>query len=306
MLSAMSKLSVVTTPDRTALDILIEDYLMSCRARGLSHKTVQMVYLPVLTRKFGPWARENGIERVEQVTQRVMDRWSASLDQLAPASRHSYTRTVNGFLTWARKEGEAVQAKGQLPRLPQRVVRTLTRAQITSVEEGAANERDALIVRVLADTGMRVGELCGLRIGDLNDKHPATLKVKGKGAKERQVPITPALAGRIRRHIRRREEDARTDHVFLSRNRSRVGDYAPLQTSGVEQLVRELGIKAGIDSLHPHLFRHSYATWSLSRNMNIEVLRRILGHEDTTLISRVYGHLVTADLHAAAMAVFAE
>jgi integrase len=306
MLSAMSKLAVVATPDRTPLDLLVEDYLMSCRARGLKNKTIAMVYTPVLTRRFGPWARENGIERIEQVTQRVMDRWSASLDHLAPASRHSYTRTVNGFLAWARKEGEAVQAKGQLPKLPQRVVRTLSRPEIQHVEDAAENERDALIVRVLADTGIRVGELCGLRVGDLNDKHPATLKVTGKGSKERQVPITPALAGRIRRHIRRRPEDARTDHVFLSRNRSKVGDYAPLQTSGVEQLVRELGRAAGTEHLHPHLFRHSYATWCLSRNMNIEVLRRILGHEDTTLISRVYGHLVTADLHAAAMAVLAE
>lgn len=303
----MRKLSVVSTADWTALDLLIEDYLTSCRARGLKNKTVSQVYSPVLTRKFAPWAHEHGIERVEQLTQRVVDRWSASLENLEPTSRHSYGRTLNSFLNWARAQGETVQAKGQLPRLPQKVVRTLSRAEIQRVEEAADNERDALIVRVLADTGIRVGELCGLRLGDLSERSAqATLKVTGKGAKERQVPITPALAGRIRRHIRRRPENARTDHVFLSRQRSRVGDYAALQESGVEQMLRELGVKVGLEHLHPHLFRHSYATWCLSRNLNIEVLRRILGHEDTTLISRVYGHLVTADIHAAAMAVFAE
>ena len=300
-------LSTVSGPDKTALDQLIEDYLTSCRARGLAHKTVAMVYSPVLTRKFAPWARQKGIKRIEQLTQRDIDRWSASLEHLSPASRHSYSRTVNGFLSWAKKEGETVKAKGQLPKLPRGIVRTLTRAEIQRVEARADNERDALIVRLLADTGIRVGELCDLRVSDISERSSkATIKVTGKGAKERQVPITPALAGRLRRHIRRRPEEARTDHMFLSRQKSRVGDYAPLQSSGVEQFVRELGVEVGINGLHPHMFRHSYATYMLSRNMNLEVLRRILGHEDTSLISRVYGHLVTSDLHDAAMAALAE
>jgi integrase len=295
--------------DLTPLDALIEDYLGSCRARGLANKTVAQVYTPVLVRKFAPWARGEGIERVEDVTQRVVDRWTAGLHGrgLRPASSHSYTRTLNGFLTWARKDGAQVEARGQLPKLPQRVVRTLTRQEIQRVEDQASNERDALIVRLLADTGIRVGELCALRLGDLSPRmSQPTLLINGKGAKQRQVPLSPALADRLRRHVRRRASDARTDHVFLSRQRSRVGDYAPLQPSGVEQFVRELGVRAGIPGLHPHLLRHSYATHCLAQNMNIEVLRRILGHEDTTLISRTYGHLLTADLHRAAMAVFAE
>jgi site-specific recombinase XerD len=287
------------------LDILIEDYLTSCRARGLANKTVALVYTPVLVRKFAPWARGKGIERIEDVTQRVVDRWSAGLHAggLKPASIHSYTRTLNGFLTWVRNDGARVEARGQLPKLPQRVVRTLTRQEIQRVEDQATNERDALIVRLLADTGIRVGELCALRVENLGARtSQPTLLINGKGAKQRQVPLSPALADRIRRHIRRRPQEARTDHIFLSRQRSRVGDYWPLQPSGVGQFLRELGVRAGTPALHPHLLRHSYATHCLAQNMNIEVLRRILGHEDTTLISRTYGHLVTADLHRAAMA----
>jgi integrase/recombinase XerD len=303
----------VSTPhgggDHTPLDLLIGDYLVSCRARGLANKTIASVYTPVLIRKFAPWARQEGVERVEDVTQRVVDRWTAGLHArgLKAASIHSYTRTLNGFLTWARKDGAQIEARGQLPKLHQRVVRTLTRQEIHHVEDQAANERDALIVRLLADTGIRVGELCALRVGDLSPRTgQPTLLINGKGAKQRQVPLSPVLADRLRRHIRRRPAGARTDHVFLSRQRSKVGDYAPLQPSGVEQFMRELGLKAGIQGLHPHLLRHSYATHCLAQNMNVEVLRRILGHEDTTLISRTYGHLVTADLHRAAMAVLAE
>ncbi|MBO0701462.1 MAG: tyrosine-type recombinase/integrase [Candidatus Dormibacteraeota bacterium] len=305
----MADLAQIVGAEPTALERLIDDYLTSCRARGLANKTVRLVYGPVLIRKFAPWAREQGIGHIEDVTQRLVDRWSAGLYEqgLKPTSIHSYSRTLNGFLSWARKEGERVVARGQLPKLPQRVVRTLSRQEIQRIEDHASNERDALIVRLLADTGIRVGELCALRVGDLSPRTTqATLLITGKGAKQRQVPLTPALADRVRRHVRRRPEDARTDHVFLTLQRSKVGDHVALQPSGVLQLIRELGFKAGISGLHPHLFRHSYATHCLAQNMNIEVLRRILGHEDTTLISRTYGHLVTADIHRAAMAVLAD
>jgi integrase/recombinase XerD len=71
-----------------------------------------------------------------------------------------------------------------LPKTPQRIVETLTRDEIATMEK-VGNERDALIVRLLADTGIRAGELVGLRLGDLIE-HERTdyLRVRGKGHKE--------------------------------------------------------------------------------------------------------------------------
>jgi integrase/recombinase XerD len=81
----------------------------------------------------------------------------------------------------------------------------------------------------------------------------------------------------------------------------------PLEPSGVLQLVHELAYRARLEKkVSPHTFRHSYITWALSKNMNIEVIRRIVGHADTSLISTVYGHLVATDLHEATVALMSD
>lgn len=316
----MANLTVVPASERTPLSDLIEDYLVAKRAEGRARRTLDQVYRPVLERVFLPWCRDQDIHEIGQVTQRALDRLSAHLhDQggakgaLAPASIHSYMRTINGFLSWAKAEGElGTAAKGRLPKLPHKIVHVLSREEIQRMEDAAQIERDGLIVRVLADTGMRVGELCGLRLGSLVREGRDFLEVAGrsqgggaKGDRGRLVPLTPSLAGRLRRYVRsqRPKDDVRSDHIFVSLRKGRKGDYEQLQPSGVLQLVKELAYRAGIEDkkVTPHVFRHSFITWQLRRGTNIEVIRRIVGHADTSLISSVYGHLVNADLHEALM-----
>src|SRR5437762_13329199 len=114
-------------------------------------------------------------------------------------------RAVNHFVGWAKKEGEQGEARGQLPKLPRSLVVTLSRDELKRVEEASRTERDALIVRLLADTGIRVGELVGLRTNDLERQPKAGfLKVRGKGDKERKVPVAPALARRLALYIERK------------------------------------------------------------------------------------------------------
>jgi integrase len=72
-------------------------------------------------------------------------------------------RAINSFLSWVRKEGEKVEARAPLPTIGRPVIDVLTPAEIQAMEDVADNERDKLIVRLLADTGIRVSELLGLR-----------------------------------------------------------------------------------------------------------------------------------------------
>ena len=199
-------LAVAVRREATSLSILVDDYLDSCRARGLARSTIELAYCYALKEIFLPWCKEAGIDSAEELTQRVLDRFTGSLlrdggrrGQLSPHTVHSYVRTVRQFLTWAQREGEVLSgAKPQLPRLPKRVVDVLSREEIDKLEAAASTERDRLIVRLLADTGIRVGELCAIDIGDISrHQRGALLKVKGKGNKERLVPIRPDLARRI-------------------------------------------------------------------------------------------------------------
>jgi integrase/recombinase XerD len=308
----MSTLKVVSQTTSTPLERLVEDFLASCRARGLSPATLKRGYALHLERVFLPWCAQNGITSVEQLDQRTIDRFSSKLlgdggdkGQLSRFSVHTYVRTVGQFLSWCRKEGEAATGKPQLPRLPRRLLDVLSRTELAAMENAAPYERDKLIIRVLADTGLRAGELCGLRAEDLmrNDRR-AYLKVQGKGLQERLVPLPPALVRRIDRYQRARPVDADTDRLFIGVRRTIGGGYEGLTPSGVLQLVHGAAERAGITKrVHSHLLRHSFATEALRRGMNPIQLARILGHNSLRMIESVYSHLTPDDGYDALIAM---
>lgn len=299
---------------RNELEVSIADYLANVKARGLSPRTVNH-YEAVLTRVLVPYLEERGITEPSQISQRVLDRLTTHLleegGERGPLSRHSvhsYSRAIGHYLSWARREGEvATPARPQLPKLPRRVLDTLNREEIRAMEDAAGTERDKLIVRVLGDTGIRLSELLGLTSADLIEQaRDRYLRVRGKGAKDRLVPVQPALMMRLRRYVQRgRPQDAASERIFLTLRRSRItGDYEPLEPRAVQELMSVTAARAVITKpTNPHAFRHAFATHALRRGMNPIQLQRILGHETLDMISNVYSHLTPSDAAAALMAV---
>ncbi len=315
--NALPDLTVVKPSRPSALARLVDEYLADCAARGLSAKTVRMSYGYPLQQVFLPWAAEQGVGEPGQLTTALLNRLSTDLQgaggkrgALSRASVWTYMKAIKRFIDWANDpKGGAVtiQATANLPKLPSRPeLEILTREEIQRIEDAADNQRDGLIVRLLADTGIRVGELVGLRTSDLVENgREHYIRVRGKTG-PRQVPIMPALSRRLARYIERvRPGDAAGDRIFLSRRRSpRSGEYEALTESGVQQLVRELAEQAGIKKrVHPHLFRHSAATYMLQRGMDSLVVAQVLGHSSLAMIQRVYQHLSDSDRHAAMMAI---
>src|SRR5262245_32572339 len=171
----MADLHVVEGSKPSALEGLVEDYLASCRARGLSPKTIRDNYGYALKSMFLPWAAGEGITEPGQITSRVLDRYTAHLlehgGKRGPLSRYSvasFVESVNWWLRWLQAEGELkAKTAAQVPRRPERVLDVLSREEIQQLEDAAKSERNKLMIRLLADTGMRVGELLGLRDSDL-------------------------------------------------------------------------------------------------------------------------------------------
>jgi integrase len=300
----MGRLKVVEAPPASRLERLVEEYLTACRARGLSPRTVREAYGYPLREVFLPFCRAEGATEPAQVDRRLLDRLTTRLldegGRRGPLSRYtvnSYVGSMNLFLNWASKEGELKPVKAQSPKLPRRLLDVLSRDEIQRLEDAALNERDKLIVRLLADTGIRVGELLGLRISDLAERERATyLRVRGKGDKERLVPL-PRLGRRLRRYAERgRPADTVSDRLFVGLRRRPHGDYEPLTRFGVAQMIRILGEKARLGKrVHPHLLRHSFATWSLTRGVNPVILAQVLGHSSLAMINDVYAHLTPQD-----------
>ena len=304
----MTALQLLTPPVPSPLARLVDDYLISCRARGLAARTVELTYTYALRRVLLPWAEDHGITSVSQLDQRVLDRFTSDLltgpgrrtASLSKHSVHTYVRTARQFLSWAEREGEDVIAKPQLPKLPKRHRDVLSREQIERLELAAPSERDRLIIRLLGDCGLRLGELARLRTGDiLRSGNQAHLRVHGKGDRERRVPIPPRLLRRLERYLDRRADDAEDDAMFLGLARRPTGRYRGLTPEGVAQAVQAAAMRAGLDRhVNPHLLRHSWMTEMLRRGMNPLQLSVIAGASQKVIADH-YTHLTEDDAYLA-------
>jgi integrase/recombinase XerD len=293
----MRKLAVVTTEPQTELAGLARDWLASARAGGKSPRTLEAYRWPVY-KLLIPACEREGIDSATNIDQRFLDRLNADLldSDRSPVSVRTYLRSINTFLRWCEREGEGSKAKAQLPKVPRKLVQVLSRKEIGLLEDVATTERDKLVVRTLADTGLRLGELLGLRVQDVEqDSHGWRLRVMGKGSKERRVAVAPALGRRLRRYADRgRPRDVNSDRLFITTRRTaRTGAYEPLAKRTTEIMCKGLADRAGIDPARvwPHVFRHSYCTHLLQQNISPAKVMQLLGHSTMEMVMEVYNQL---------------
>lgn len=305
-----TKLKVVARAS-TDLQALVDDWIADQRTRGLSQRSTDMARA-TLERSFMPWAAERGVNTAELFDQGLLDALSRYLleehrtPKGQPLSRESvrtYMRTLRGFVRWAQARGKLGAVKVPMPAAPQKVIEVLTPGEMRSMEDAAVSERDKLIIALLASTGLRLGEMLGLRTDDVvknrNGRGNETyLHVKGKGSRERMVPVESRLAERLLRYSRRPQaQEARSERIFLTDRRSaRTGGYEPLSQRAVQQMLHYAADRARIRKrVYAHLFRHSYATKALNAGVPIKHIQENLGHADLSMLTNVYSHVTPSD-----------
>jgi integrase/recombinase XerD len=296
------------------LQRLISDFLQAPTKTGetRSRKT-GLIYRDALEGVLLPYCAGAKVTEPAQLTDRHMKELTDGLldgsasrsgRPLAKATVHSYVRAINTFLAWVKDSGEAIGARAQRPRLERRILDVLSRKEIEEMEDAAGLERDKLIVRVLGDTGIRLGELLKLAPEDiLTEGRRHFLRVHGKGSRDRKVPITPTLAQRLKRYAQHTRRESSGSKLFVAtRLRWPATEYTTLTESGVQQMIRMLALDAFITKrVYPHLFRHSFITWQLEGGLNPILLSRIVGHESLTMINQVYAHVTMDSAHDALM-----
>jgi integrase/recombinase XerD len=288
----------------TTLDQLVPDYLASCVAKGLAPATIQRCYGHSLTKLFLPWCADQGIQTVDQLTERVLDRFTTWVltkphvrgGNVSRQTAKTYINPVRWFLNWAATQGEDVQALPRQPKVGKRHKDVLSREEIERMEHAAVAERDRLVLRLFADCGLRLHELTGLRVGDLKrTNNRLVMDIRGKGDRERRVPVPSGLINRLARHLKSRPAECVSDRLFVSVRRGPAGVFEPLGDSGVTHMVHDLGLRAGLDkNVHPHLLRHSWMTEMLRRGMNPIQLSVIAGASQG-VIAQHYAHLNEED-----------
>ncbi len=148
--------------------------------------------------------------------------------------------------------------------------------------------RDRALLELMYGCGLRVSELVGLRIGQM-DFAASVLRITGKGGKQRLVPMSPTAAEALRAHLRQASVlGTPSSYVFLGR-RGR-----PLTRQAVSKRLKELTQHdTRLRGTHPHTLRHSYATDLLRHGADLRGVQALLGHSD---ISTTQGYLhLTAD-----------
>jgi len=211
---------------------------------------------------------------------------------------------IDGFLAWLRKRGykegsiytAAVAVKRfiqylgleenlkgfEYPKRPADLPRYLEIEEVAALVKAAGNNlRDKLIVLLLYTTGMRVSELVGVKVGDVDlERH--SIRIKGKGAKEREVFFHPSLREDIEKLMDSKPKSA---YLFQGRNGKKM-HYVT-----VERILKRLARKAGIKrKVSPHVLRHSFATHSLMMGMDIREIQELLGHASLKT-TQVYAHV---------------
>ncbi|WP_420420528.1 site-specific tyrosine recombinase XerD [Simkania sp.] len=183
------------------------------------------------------------------------------------------------------------------PKLWQLIPEVLTENEITALlkepdldtEIGA---RDQAILEMLYATGMRVSELCNLNVHDVDDK---TVHVRGKGGKERIVPIAAVAVETLDHYLgfRREVKKLKDQPLFLTKKGKRIG------RTQVWARIKHYGKAAQIDKvISPHTLRHSFATHLLDHGADLRVIQELLGHADISTTDR-YTHLSNKHLYQA-------
>ena len=184
-----------------------------------------------------------------------------------------------------------------LPKLGKRIPSFLSQQEATQLVEAPEKStpielRNRALLELLYAAGLRVSELVGLDVVDVN-LNTREILVFGKGSKERQAlmgePAIEALRHYLSHGRRLLLDGQRTQALFINRYGKR------LSARSVQNIVRRYALKKGVgQSVHPHTFRHSFATHLLDGGADLRVVQELLGHESLST-TQIYTHMTTAE-----------
>jgi len=229
-----------------------------------------------------PGAEPPAPEAIDVLTVRE---WLAALyrHDLAAVTIRRKLAALRGLFKFMLREGVVKVNVARLvrtPKAPVKLPEVMTAEQVNRLIDGIPSSRlerpfparDRAIFELLYGCGLRVSELAGLNLQDI-DRSQGWLRVRGKGRKERQVPLPGQAARALERYLAERPVVRDQASVFLNHRRGR------LTTRGISGIVKLYATYlAGDPSVHPHSFRHAYATHLLADGADLRAIQELLGH----------------------------
>lgn len=271
------------------IEALAESWQRALRAQKLSPAS-QRVYRASVEQLTAHLAEMGMPLAVENISREHVESFiSAVLDRAKPATASTYYRGCAVFFKWLVEDGEikvSPMAKMKQPRLVVQPVDVLKDDQLRALlktcdkPDSFANRRDAAILRVFMDTGVRRSELGGLKVDDV-DLDNGLIRVMGKGGRERMLPIGEKTIRACDRYERKR-----ATHPHAKLDAYWVGHKGGYSGSGVAEMVKQRGQAAGLGAIHCHQLRHSFVHSWLASGRSEGGLQRLAGWNSNHMIQR--------------------
>ncbi len=314
-MSAQGKSVAEKQPVRAAvLDARVDEYLaVMSTERGSSEHTLR-AYARELKNFSGYVAAQLGTDATPaQVEHTLIRAYLGELygNGLTKSSVARALAAIRSWYRWLARQGHVQLNPARLvatPKLPQHLPRVPGIEQMQQVldadpkqeeQETAWPERDAVILELLYGCGIRNAELVGLNLEDVQWANECLL-IRGKGRKQRYVPLGDAAAAVVRAYLPSRQEKlsaaGRQQPALLLNARLR-GD-GRLTTRSVGRIVKRMAIQRGLSAeVHPHTLRHAFGTHLLEEGADLRAIQEMLGHARLSTTQR-YTHLTTSQVTA--------
>lgn len=222
---------------------------------------------------------------------------------LSAASRARKIATIRSFYKYLTVKAKLLETNPvqdlDSPKVPKSLPKYLTleeSRQLLSAVDGRNAVRDYCIICIFLNCGLRISEIVGLDLGDIRGD---SLRVVGKGSKERIVYLNDATAQAINDYlaVRSAVEGAETQALFLSTRKTRMNRET------VHSMVKKALLRAGLDAnkYSSHKLRHTAATLMLQNGVDVRTLQEVLGHDHLNT-TQIYTHVDSAELRTAALA----
>jgi integrase/recombinase XerD len=287
-----------------SLDEWLEQFFHHLGAeRGLAPLTLESYARDL--QDFREFLESRGYSSWEEVTLPDLQEYLSALAGrgLSARSRARRLSALRQFYRFLQREEAAPANPVELldsPRLPRRLPKVLGEGEVAALLSAPdpatpAGKRDGALLEVLYATGLRVSELVGLTVKQV-DLRRGVVRPRGKGAKERVVPMVARAVERLELYLNQGRPQLlrgrESPYLFVNQRGGK------LSRQGFWKILRSYARRAGVGELSPHTLRHSFATHLLSRGANLRVLQLLLGHADLAT-TQIYTHLDAARLRLA-------
>lgn len=256
---------------------IVKNYIAALRLEGKSEKTIDQYYRIVCNflKAIGKHIKKILTGDIRYYLARYLtDR------KVQKSTLDNQRRGLSAFFGWLATEGyidKNPMLRVKRIKADYKIKKAFSDMEVEQLREASNTAKEKALIEILLSTGCRVTEVSRLHVQDI-DFSKKECVVYGKGNKERKVYLTDKCLFYLNLYLTTRNEESTS--LFTNRN------HYGMTKGNIETLLRKIGKRAGVDKVHPHRFRRTFATNAINKGMPVQYVQKILGHKslNTTMI----------------------